>query len=133
MTKVLKKKGMRETTFDSKKMSAYVLTFMALMTFTLPMMVFCAGEGSWDIAGAVVKVCQDIGALMTAILNPVCSVLLGFSLFSLVFGTNSKSADNAITRIKRIVICFVIFNCLGLILTYGTTLMQSIGGQSTWS
>lgn len=133
MNKVLKKKGMHETTFDSKKMSAYVLTFVALMTFTLPMMVFCAEEGSGDIAGAIVKVCQDIGALMTAVLNPVCAVLLGFSLFSLILGTNSKSADNAITRIKRIVICFVIFNCLGLLLTYGTTLMQNIGGQSNWS
>lgn len=130
MTKMLGKNGMKTSAY-SKKIAAYICVLAAFTAFALPMMLFC--EGSGDIAGAVVKVCQDIGSLMSAILNPVCSVMFGINLFSLIFGTNSKSADAAISRIKKIIICFVCFNCIGLFLSYGTTLMQSIGGQSNWS
>lgn len=130
MNKVYEKNGL-EASVRFNKYAVYASALAALVVFALPMVLFC--EGTSDISDAVVKVCQDIGTIMTSIINPVCSVLFGFNLFSLILGTNSKTADNAISRIKKIVICFVCFNCIGLFLSYGTTLMQSIGGQSTWS
>lgn len=92
-------------------------------------MAFAAGE---EISNAVIKVCKDIGGIMTAILNPICAVVIGICLLTLIFGKNSKSADSSIQWIKRVVICFVCFNCIGLFLSYGTSLMAGIGGQSNW-
>jgi hypothetical protein len=92
-------------------------------------MAFAAGE---EISNAVIKVCKDIGGIMTAVLNPICAVVIGICLLSLIFGKNSKSADSSIQWIKRVVICFVCFNCIGLFLSYGTSLMAGIGGQSNW-
>lgn len=92
-------------------------------------MAFAAGE---EISNAVIKVCKDIGGIMTAVLNPICSVVIGFCLLILIFDKNPKSADASLQWIKRIVLCFVCFNCIGLFLSYGTSLMVGIGGQSNW-
>ena len=92
-------------------------------------MAFAAGE---EISNAVIKVCKDIGGIMTAVLNPICSVLIGFCFLFLIFDKNPKSADASLQWIKRIVLCFVCFNCIGLFLSYGTSLMAGIGGQSNW-
>lgn len=134
MTKVLERNGVNEMTFNPTKFSACMacmLSAMAFVAFTLPLMLFCEEDAgaSAGLVAAVVKICNDIGTFLTAIINPVCAVLIGVSLFSIIFGTNSKSTEEAISRIKKIFICFVVFNCLGLILTYGTSLMSNIGGQ----
>jgi len=92
-------------------------------------MAFAAGE---EISNAVIKVCKDIGGIMTTVLNPICSVVIGFCLLILIFDKNPKSADASLQWIKRIVLCFVCFNCIGLFLSYGTSLMAGIGGQSNW-
>lgn len=132
MTKVLKRKGINEMTFNPTKVFACILSVMAMVAFTLPLMLFCEegdAGGTAALVNAVVKICNDIGKFLTAIINPICAVLIGVSLFSIIFGTNSHSTENAIDKIKKISICFIIFNCLGLILTYGTSLMAGIGGQ----
>lgn len=105
--------------------AASVASFCAMLST----MAFAAGE---EISNAVIKVCQDVGGIMTAILNPICAVIIGFCLIKLIFGSNSKSADASLQWIKRVVICFVCFNCIGLFLSYGTSLMAGIGGQSNW-
>ena len=109
------------------------LIIFALITVLLvsmsTMFAFAAGE---EISTAVTTVCKDIGGIMTAIINPICSVVIGICLITLIFGKNSKSADASIQWIKRVIICFVCFNCIGLFLSYGTSLMSGIGGQSNW-
>ncbi len=113
-----------------KKTDMLIFSLVAVLLAAMStMFAFAAGE---EISNAVITVCQDIGGIMTAVLNPICSVVIGICLITLIFGKNSKSADASIQWIKRVVICFICFNCIGLFLSYGTSLMSGIGGQSNW-
>ena len=123
----------KNMTQKSKVIRKSDLIIFALITVLLvsmsTMFAFAAGE---EISNAVTTVCKDIGGIMTAIINPICSVVIGICLITLIFGKNSKSADASIQWIKRVIICFLFFNCIGLFLSYGTSLMSGIGGQSNW-
>lgn len=114
----------------AKKTDLLMFAIVAvLMVAMSTVFAFSAGE---EISNAVITVCKDIGGIMTAILNPICSVVFGICLLTLIFGHDQKSAAPSIQWIKRVIGCFVCFNCIGLFLSYGTSLMAGIGGQSTW-
>jgi hypothetical protein len=123
MTKVL----------NNKASIAKVICLMVVAGLMATLATMAFADGSADIIAAVKKVCVDIGGIMTAIINPICAVIIGICIIRLIFGANSKSADSSIQWIKRVVIGFVCFNLIGLFLQYGTSLMTSVGGQSKWS
>ena len=129
MNKTLTLQTSQATKLHKTSTLAVASASVASLCSVLSSMAFAAGE---EISNAVIKVCKDIGGIMTAVLNPICAVVIGICLLSLIFGKNSKSADSSIQWIKRVVICFVCFNCIGLFLSYGTSLMAGIGGQSNW-
>lgn len=62
-------------------------------------MAFAAGE---EISNAVIKVCKDIGGIMTAVLNPICAVVIGICLLSLIFGKNSKVPTLLFSGLKEL-------------------------------
>lgn len=129
MNKTLTLQTSQATKLRKTSTLAVASASVASLCSVLSSMAFAAGE---EISNAVIKVCKDIGGIMTAVLNPICSVVIGFCLLILIFDKNPKSADASLQWIKRIVLCFVCFNCIGLFLSYGTSLMVGIGGQSNW-
>ena len=112
------------------KMIAFAMVVATIFAFSA--FSFSAGAEA-TIANKVIDVCQSIGSVMTTILSPVCAVCLGICLISLIFGKNSKTADSSIQWIKRIVICFVLFNCIGLFLEYGVGLMNDVSSKNHWN
>lgn len=129
MNKTLTLQTSQATKLRKTSTLAVASASVASLCSVLSSMAFAAGE---EISNAVIKVCKDIGGIMTTVLNPICSVVIGFCLLILIFDKNPKSADASLQWIKRIVLCFVCFNCIGLFLSYGTSLMAGIGGQSNW-
>ncbi len=129
MNKTLTLQTSQATKLRKTSTLAVASASVASLCSVISSMAFAAGE---EISSAVIKVCKDIGGIMTTILNPICAVVIGICLLSLIFGKNPKSADSSIQWIKRVVIGFVCFNCIGLFLSYGTSLMVGIGGQSNW-
>ena len=108
MNKTLTLQTSQATKLRKTSTLAVASASVASLCSVLSSMAFAAGE---EISNAVIKVCKDIGGIMTAVLNPICAVVIGICLLSLIFGKNSKSADSSIQWIKRVVICFVCFNC----------------------
>ncbi len=117
---------------NNKSVVAKVICLMLVAGLMTALATMAFADGT-EIINAVKKVCADIGGIMTAVINPVCAVIIGICIIRLIFGANSKSADSSIQWIKRVVIGFVCFNLIGLFLQYGTSLMTSVGGQSNWS
>lgn len=110
--------------FNNKSAIAKVVCLMVVagVMATIATISFAAGG---DIAAAIKSMISDVWGVMNAIINPLCVVFIGFNIVRLIFGANSKSADASISWIKRIVIAFVCFNCLGLLLTFVTDHLDS--------
>lgn len=73
-----------------------------------------------DLQGLLLGAINAVRTIISAIFNPLCIVALGVCIAILVLGRNSKSADSSMSWAKRIVICFIVFNILGTLVTWLT-------------
>ena len=84
-----------------------------------------------DLASAVTSILNSIGTLLTSVFGPLCILVLGLAIVSILVGKNSKSAEQGMEWAKRACICFVVFNLLGSILTWGLGLFSNTN-VSSW-
>lgn len=83
------------------------------------------------LSDAVISICNKIGTLLTQVFGPLCILVLGIAIISIMVGQNSKSAENGMSWAKRACGCFIAFNILGSVLTWGLTLFSNTN-VSAW-
>ena len=104
---------------NSKKLSNCI-SAMAAFAVTSAM----AGQAfaATGLSEAILNVIKSLGTLLNTVFTPLCVLVLGISIVTIMIGKSSKSADEGISWAKRDVGCFVVFFLLGSILTYGVSL-----------
>ena len=105
-------------TKKGNKFSAFATASM------LASLVTCTFAADTGLSGAIVSLCNNIGSLLTTIFGPLCILILGVAIVTIMIGKNSKSAESGMDWAKRACICFVVFNLLGAILTWGLSLFS---------
>lgn len=111
----------------AQNFGAFVAAVPAVATLTVT--TFAATE----LSAAIKSVLNSIGTLLTSVFGPLCILVLGLAIVSILIGKNSKSAESGMEWAKRACICFVVFNLLGSILTWGLTLFSgtNVGAWGT--
>ena len=104
---------------NSKKLSNCISAVAAFaVTSAMAVQAFAAT----GLSDAILNVIKSLGALLNTVFTPLCVLVLGWSIVTIMIGKSSKSADEGISWAKRAVGCFVVFFLLGSILTYGVSL-----------
>lgn len=104
---------------NSKKLSNYISAMAAFaVTSAMAVQAFAAT----GLSDAILNVIKSLGTLLNTVFTPLCVLVLGWSIVTIMIGKSSKSADEGISWAKRAVGCFVVFFLLGSILTYGVSL-----------
>lgn len=104
---------------NSKKLSNCI-SVMAAFAATSAMAV--QAFAATGLSEAILNVIKSLGTLLNTVFTPLCVLVLGISIVTIMIGKSSKSADEGISWAKRAVGCFVVFFLLGSILTYGVSL-----------
>lgn len=104
---------------NSKKLSNCISAMAAFaVTSAMAVQAFAAT----GLSDAILNVIKSLGTLLNTVFTPLCVLVLGISIVTIMIGKSSKSADEGISWAKRAVGCFVVFFLLGSILTYGVSL-----------
>lgn len=104
---------------NSKKLSNCISAMAAFaVTSAMAVQAFAAT----GLSEAILNVIKSLGTLLNTVFTPLCVLVLGWSIVTIMIGKSSKSADEGISWAKRAVGCFVVFFLLGSILTYGVSL-----------
>lgn len=104
---------------NSKKLSNCISAMAAFaVTSAMAVQAFAAT----GLSDAILNVIKSLGTLLNTVFTPLCVLVLGVSIVTIMIGKSSKSADEGISWAKRAVGCFVVFFLLGSILTYGVSL-----------
>lgn len=104
---------------NSKKLSNCISAMVAFaVTSAMAVQAFAAT----GLSEAILNVIKSLGTLLNTVFTPLCVLVLGISIVTIMIGKSSKSADEGISWAKRAVGCFVVFFLLGSILTYGVSL-----------
>lgn len=104
---------------NSKKLSNCISAMVAFaVTSAMAVQAFAAT----GLSDAILNVIKSLGTLLNTVFTPLCVLVLGISIVTIMIGKSSKSADEGISWAKRAVECFVVFFLLGSILTYGVSL-----------
>lgn len=104
---------------NSKKLSNCISAMAAFaVTSAMAVQAFAATV----LSDAILNVIKSLGTLLNTVFTPLCVLVLGWSIVTIMIGKSSKSADEGISWAKRAVGCFVVFFLLGSILTYGVSL-----------
>lgn len=104
---------------NSKKLSNCISAMAAFaVTSAMAVQAFAAT----GLSDAILNVIKSLGTLLNTVFTPLCVLVLGISIVTIMIGKSSKSADEGISWAKRAVECFVVFFLLGSILTYGVSL-----------
>lgn len=104
---------------NSKKLSNYISAMAAFaVTSAMAVQAFAAT----GLSDAILNVIKSLGTLLNTVFTPLCVLVIGISIVTIMIGKSSKSADEGISWAKRAVGCFVVFFLLGSILTYGVSL-----------
>lgn len=104
---------------NSKKLSKYISAMAAFaVTSAMAVQAFAAT----GLSDAILNVIKSLGTLLNTVFTPLCVLVLGWSIVTIMIGKSSKSADEGISWAKRAVGCFVVFFMIGSILTYGVSL-----------
>lgn len=104
---------------NSKKLSNCISAMVAFAVISAMAVQAFAATGLSD---AILNVIKSLGTLLNTVFTPLCVLVLGISIVTIMIGKSSKSADEGISWAKRAVGCFVVFFLLGSILTYGVSL-----------
>lgn len=104
---------------NSKKLSNCISAMAAFaVTSAMAVQAFAAT----GLSEAILNVIKSLGTLLNTVFTPLCVLVLGWSIVTIMIGKSPKSADEGISWAKRAVGCFVVFFLLGSILTYGVSL-----------
>lgn len=104
---------------NSKKLSNCISAMAAFaVTSAMAVQAFAAT----GLSNAILNVIKSLGTLLNTVFTPLCVLVLGISIVTIMIGKSPKSADEGISWAKRAVGCFVVFFLLGSILTYGVSL-----------
>lgn len=104
---------------NSKKLSKCISAMAAFaVTSAMAVQAFAAT----GLSDAILNVIKSLGTLLNTVFTPLCVLVLGWSIVTIMIGKSSKSADEGISWAKRAVGCFVVFFMIGSILTYGVSL-----------
>lgn len=104
---------------NSKKLSNCISAMAAFaVTSAMAVQAFAAT----GLSDAILNVIKSLGTLLNTAFTPLCVLVLGISIVTIMIGKSPKSADEGISWAKRAVGCFVVFFLLGSILTYGVSL-----------
>lgn len=104
---------------NSKKLSNCI---SAMAAFTVTSAMAVQAFAATGLSDAILNVIKSLGTLLNTVFTPLCVLVLGISIVTIMIGKSSKSADEGISWAKRAVGCFVVFFLLGSILTYGVSL-----------
>lgn len=104
---------------NSKKLSNCISAMAAFAATSAMAVQAFAATGLSD---AILNVIKSLGTLLNTVFTPLCVLVLGISIVTIMIGKSPKSADEGISWAKRAVGCFVVFFLLGSILTYGVSL-----------
>lgn len=116
---------MKFTNKTSKIKQGLVSAATGISLFTAGAMPVFA-DGLTDQIDKIIKYC---GGVLNTIFPTLCVLMFAFCIVKVLLA-NQKSAENAYGHMKRIAVCFVAFNCLGLILQVVTGLVA--GNGYTW-
>ena len=103
------------------------ITIGIIITLLSIMPVFAADDKPDGLTTLLIHAITAIRTVINTIFDPICVLALGICIVILVLGRNSKSAESSMSWAKRIVICFVIFNIAGTILTFLTGAFNGTG------
>ena len=104
---------------NSKKLSNCISAMVAFaVTSAMAVQAFAAT----GLSDAILNVIKSLGTLLNTVFTPLCVLVLGWSIVTIMIGKSPKSADEGISWAKRAVGCFVVFFMIGSILTYGVSL-----------
>lgn len=104
---------------NSKKLNKCISAMAAFaVTSAMAVQAFAAT----GLSDAILNVIKSLGTLLNTVFTPLCVLVLGWSIVTIMIGKSSKSADEGISWAKRAVGCFVVFFMIGSILTYGVSL-----------
>lgn len=104
---------------NSKKLSNCISAMAAFaVTSAMAVQAFAAT----GLSEAILNVIKSLGTLLNTVFTPLCVLVLGWSIVTIMIGKSPKSADEGISWAKRAVGCFVVFFMIGSILTYGVSL-----------
>ena len=104
---------------NSKKLSNCISAMAAFaVTSAMAVQAFAAT----GLSEAILNVIKSLGTLLNTVFTPLCVLVLGLSIVTIMIGKSPKSADEGISWAKRAVGCFVVFSMIGSILTYGVSL-----------
>lgn len=104
---------------NSKKLSNCISAMAAFaVTSAMAVQAFAAT----GLSDAILNVIKSLGTLLNTVFTPLCVLVLGWSIVTIMIGKSPKSADEGISWAKRAVGCFVVFFMIGSILTYGVSL-----------
>jgi len=104
---------------NSKKLSKCISAMAAFaVTSAMAVQAFAAT----GLSDAILNVIKSLGTLLNTVFTPLCVLVLGWSIVTIMIGKSPKSADEGISWAKRAVGCFVVFFMIGSILTYGVSL-----------
>lgn len=104
---------------NSKKLSNCI---SAMAAFAVTSVMAVQAFAATGLSEAILNVIKSLGTLLNTVFTPLCVLVLGISIVTIMIGKSSKSADEGISWAKRAVECFVVFFLLGSILTYGVSL-----------
>lgn len=104
---------------NSKKLSNCI---SAMAAFAVTSVMAVQAFAATGLSDAILNVIKSLGTLLNTVFTPLCVLVLGISIVTIMIGKSSKSADEGISWAKRAVGCFVVFFLLGSILTYGVSL-----------
>lgn len=104
---------------NSKKLSNCISAMAAFaVTSAMAVQAFAAT----GLSEAILNAIKSLGTLLNTVFTPLCVLVLGWSIVTIMIGKSPKSADEGISWAKRAVGCFVVFFMIGSILTYGVSL-----------
>lgn len=108
-----------KTSKFKKKVGQLMIMVGTLTMFTIPV----AASGTAQ-AAQVKTVFEKIYADVALIFNPACVVALGICMVLIMVSKNNRHVEEAMGWRNNIIKAWVIFNCLGLMINYGQTLLQ---------
>lgn len=68
------------------------------------------------------KLAKDIVQAISLFFNPLCVLGFGFSIIQIMLASNQKSVSNGLGFAKTVIAAFIIFNCLGTLISYSDSL-----------
>lgn len=103
---------------------AMIYTVVTIGLFCLLTVVPTLAVGPAEI---VTNILQGIGKVLTTIFSPLCVLIVAIAIIGLVLGRDPKSSATYYAWIKRTIVCFVVFNVIGSLFTWGEGLIIGEG------